>query len=264
MKLLRKLLDKFADRVKDILLVLGLLLLAAMVLGLGDDGSGIMHNIVGLLAMSIACVWIFLFLVFCFRTPEQEVTIDVAIARPGTPGQRTWPHNIFDDNAYAVLGVSQDATRVQIREAFRALTQKHHPDAAPPEEKDRAAMVFVHIDKAYELLRDPEMRVRYDAWIEDRGGSEPPFEVALDMLRTPEGRAAFDAQINFRMPANKVTQAETPASPPRAPSVPIVAPPSSVASEEATTDVPAADVAMPEAVREALGLPVRKQDDVPQ
>lgn len=60
---------------------------------------------------------------------------------------------------YETLGVSRDATPEQIQAAFRKQARKHHPDvnkASDSEEK------FKQINEAYEVLRDPEKRRRYD------------------------------------------------------------------------------------------------------
>src|SRR5260370_37141024 len=61
---------------------------------------------------------------------------------------------------YDVLGVSKDATEDQIRQAFRNLARKHHPDVNPG---DKAAEEhFKDINEAYEVLSDPDKRKRYD------------------------------------------------------------------------------------------------------
>lgn len=60
---------------------------------------------------------------------------------------------------YEALGVSRDASEDEIRSAYRALARRHHPDVnKDPEAGDR----FREISEAYEVLRDPEKRSRYD------------------------------------------------------------------------------------------------------
>ncbi len=60
---------------------------------------------------------------------------------------------------YEVLGVGRDASEEEIKKAFRKLARKYHPDVN--KDKD-AAEKFKEINEAYEVLRDPEKRARYD------------------------------------------------------------------------------------------------------
>jgi hypothetical protein len=66
------------------------------------------------------------------------------------------------DSAYEILGVPRDADGNALRRAIRGLALKHHPDAVPADEKPEAGLRFARINQAYELLRDPERRHRYD------------------------------------------------------------------------------------------------------
>jgi molecular chaperone DnaJ len=61
---------------------------------------------------------------------------------------------------YALLGVASNATDDEIKKAYRQLARRYHPDANPddPEAETR----FKEISVAYETLRDPERRRRYD------------------------------------------------------------------------------------------------------
>jgi curved DNA-binding protein len=64
---------------------------------------------------------------------------------------------------YEVLGVPRTATAEEIKQAFRRLARKHHPDLHPPSERARAAETFKQINEANEVLSDPEKRRKYDA-----------------------------------------------------------------------------------------------------
>jgi curved DNA-binding protein len=60
---------------------------------------------------------------------------------------------------YEVLGVPRDASQEDIRAAHRRLARQYHPDVnKDPGAEDR----FKEISEAYEVLRDPEKRERYD------------------------------------------------------------------------------------------------------
>ena len=60
---------------------------------------------------------------------------------------------------YEILGVSRTADKDELKRAYRRLARKFHPDVnKDPGAEDR----FKEINKAYEVLSEPEMRARYD------------------------------------------------------------------------------------------------------
>ena len=61
---------------------------------------------------------------------------------------------------YATLGVNKSSTEKEIKQTFRKLARKHHPDVNPG---DKAAESrFKEINEAYEVLGDPAKRKKYD------------------------------------------------------------------------------------------------------
>ncbi len=61
---------------------------------------------------------------------------------------------------YEVLGVKRDATDEQIRQAYRKLARKYHPDVNPGDKASEDK--FKELNEANEVLSDPEKRKKYD------------------------------------------------------------------------------------------------------
>jgi DnaJ-class molecular chaperone len=85
---------------------------------------------------------------------------------------------------YATLGVPKASTEKEIKQAFRKLARKHHPDVNPG---DKAAeSKFKEINEAYEVLGDPGKRKKYD----ELGANWRAYEHAAG----PEGAGPFGGQ----------------------------------------------------------------------
>lgn len=61
---------------------------------------------------------------------------------------------------YKILGIRDDASEEDIKKAYRKLSKKYHPDANP--DNQEAKEKFHEITEAYDILRDPEKRKKYD------------------------------------------------------------------------------------------------------
>src|SRR6266571_61835 len=74
---------------------------------------------------------------------------------------------------YGVMGVDRKASAEEIKNAYRKLARKYHPDVS--KERDAEAK-FKELGEAYETLRDPEKRAAYDQLGSHRPGQEfrPP------------------------------------------------------------------------------------------
>jgi curved DNA-binding protein len=61
---------------------------------------------------------------------------------------------------YSTLGVAKTANQKEIKQAFRKLARKHHPDVNPADKT--AETRFKEINEAYEVLGDADKRKKYD------------------------------------------------------------------------------------------------------
>lgn len=77
-------------------------------------------------------------------------------------------------NFYTVLGLdpnlSTTITEAEIKKAYRILSKKHHPDVGGDPIK------FQEVNKAYEVLMDPQSRARYDRGDWTHSDSEMEFQ----------------------------------------------------------------------------------------
>lgn len=68
--------------------------------------------------------------------------------------------DFLEKDYYKVLGVSKDASANDIKQAYRKLARKHHPDANKGDAKAEAK--FKEISEAYSVLSDAKHRKEYD------------------------------------------------------------------------------------------------------
>jgi molecular chaperone DnaJ len=87
---------------------------------------------------------------------------------------------------YELLSVSRTADKDEIKRAFRRLARKYHPDV---NKEDGAEEKFKEINRAYEVLSDPEKRARYDRFGEAGVGSGVPGAGFSDFSDIPGGFA---------------------------------------------------------------------------
>jgi curved DNA-binding protein CbpA len=95
---------------------------------------------------------------------------------------------------YDNLRVARDAPDEVIKAAYRALSQKYHPDRYP--DKHRAEEIMKAVNRAYEVLSSPSLRREHDAWIRQQSkivndAEYPPVEaIATGTRLTPDPQKA--------------------------------------------------------------------------
>jgi curved DNA-binding protein len=66
---------------------------------------------------------------------------------------------------YQLLGVDKGASEKEIKNAYRKLARKYHPDVNPNDKE--AERKFKEVNEANEVLSNPENRKKYDAYGKD-------------------------------------------------------------------------------------------------
>ena len=80
-----------------------------------------------------------------------------------------------DHNLYEHLEVPRAASTEQIKQAYRILALKHHPDKGGDPHK------FAEISRAFTVLSDPDQRALYDAtctWPDSTSNALPHVAIA--------------------------------------------------------------------------------------
>lgn len=83
---------------------------------------------------------------------------------------------------YQTLGISREATAEDIKQAFRKLARKYHPDVSKEKDADQR---MKEVNEAYTVLSDPEKRAAYDQF--GRG-----YQPGQDFRPPPDWDAGFE------------------------------------------------------------------------
>ena len=87
---------------------------------------------------------------------------------------------------YSTLGLAKSASEKEIKQAYRKLARKFHPDVNPGDKSSEAR--FKEINEAYEVLGDPDKRRKYD----ELGANWRQYEQAQQQGQPWGGGAPFD------------------------------------------------------------------------
>jgi len=106
-----------------------------------------------------------------------------------------WAESLETMSYYEVLRVMPDASPTEIQSAFHDLSLRCHPDRFVddgPEVSAAAAVVFKRAVEAYNVLRRPNLRQRYDAELGKSGGGHVKLdEHAVQQKKQHEQRTLF-------------------------------------------------------------------------
>ena len=118
------------------------------------------------------------------------------------------PSETFRGDPYEVLDLPVRASEAAIKRRWRELAHEHHPDraASDPVRAAAATRRMARINAAYELLRDPDRRRRFDVSRGHGSGSpsDHPESTAAHASGPPSARpsrpvtARFDASTTYR------------------------------------------------------------------
>ena len=100
-------------------------------------------------------------------------------------------------NYYDILGVPRKATREAIKNAYRILSRKYHPDQfylkVPDEVRKKLDLIFATISEAYSTLMHPQLRKEYD---EQLATGVKKKKIAVDIQKS---EAASPREKGYRL-----------------------------------------------------------------
>ncbi len=114
----------------------------------------------------------------------------------------------MDKNYYDVLGISKNASESEIKNAYREMAKKYHPDIS---KEENAEEKFKEVQEAYSVLSDPEKRSNYDNFgtadapqggFDPFGGGFGPFGFNFNMNPTQE--RGEDLKIHISVPMEEL------------------------------------------------------------
>jgi molecular chaperone DnaJ len=95
---------------------------------------------------------------------------------------------------YQILGVARSATAAEIKKAYRLKAKEFHPDANP--NKDTVSQ-FQDVNRAYEVLNDPELKRKYDMFGEGGIGTSAASDAAAGNPFGGGGGAGFSQEVDL-------------------------------------------------------------------
>jgi tetratricopeptide (TPR) repeat protein len=110
------------------------------------------------------------------------------------------------DTHFEVLGLARNATDAQVKEAYFRLARRFHPDVhhdpALADLRDKIEAIFVRLGEAYEVLRNPRIRAKYESQI-----APAPTPAPAPSAPAPAAAPKADPEAEAREAATAIKKA---------------------------------------------------------
>lgn len=93
---------------------------------------------------------------------------------------------------YKILGVDRNANAADIKKAYRAKARQYHPDANPGVD---TVTQFQEVNRAYEVLNDPDLKKKYDMFGEQGIGTSAASDATAGS--SPFGGGGFGQEVDL-------------------------------------------------------------------
>ncbi|XP_042052180.1 chaperone protein dnaJ 20, chloroplastic-like [Salvia splendens] len=88
---------------------------------------------------------------------SRSAPLHIRSALNGTVSETATAMSLYD-----LLGIPETGSLLEIKQAYKQLARKYHPDVSPPELVEEHTQRFIQVQEAYETLSDPRRRALYD------------------------------------------------------------------------------------------------------
>eukprot|EP01018_Ginkgo_biloba_P031519 Gb_22868 [translate_table: standard] len=117
---------------------------------------------------------------------------------------------------YQLLGIPEDGTLLDIKQAYRQLARKYHPDVCPPDQAEEFTRRFIEVQEAYETLSDPRRKHLYDSdlarGIHSRVSAGKRWNCPQEELAKEDWRSRWEGQLSNLKRRSNFKDADLPLS----------------------------------------------------